>query len=260
MKFKNIFVFVNKPSVKISAAVVGLYLIFLLATAPASILFSNIKLPPNLRITSVSGTVWNGRIEHVEFSGIQVGSVQWVVHPLALLLGSLSVDIEIKNKAQYLTTTMKLSPLKKIQLEGTLFDVDLALFQPLIYGMPIAYSGQAKGALPHFSFKKNDSISLNGKMSLNAIKLISPQQQEFGNFIIDFNSINEKSIKAVIRDDNAPLKLNGNIDLDHLGQLKLATQFSALEENSSLDKMLDFLGRADEKGQRQFETSFTLWH
>lgn len=252
--------FVNKPSVKYSFAVVGLYLIFLLATAPASILFSNIKLPANLRLTSISGTVWNGRIEQVEFSGIQVGSVQWVVQPLALLLGSLSADVEINNKAQYLTTTMTLSLFKKFELDGTLFNVDLALFQPLIYGMPIAYSGQASGALPRFSFKKNDSIILNGKLSLNAIKLISPQQQEFGNFVIDFNSKNEKSISAVIRDDNAPLKLNGNIDLNHLGQLTLETQFSALEKNGSLDKMLEFLGRADEKGQRQFETSFILWH
>lgn len=260
MKFKNIFASVNKASVKYSFAVAGLYLIFLLATAPASILFSNIKLPENLRITSLSGTIWNGRIEQLEFSGIQVGSVQWVVHPLALLLGRLSADVEIKNKAQYLTTTMKLSLFKKIELEGTLFNVDLALFQPLIYGMPIAYSGQAVGDLPRFSFKKNDSINLNGKLSLNAIKLISPQQQEFGNFIIDFNSKNEKSISAVIRDSNAPLKLNGTIDLDHLGQLRVATQFAALEKNSSLDKMLAFLGGADEKGERQFATSFILWH
>ena len=167
----------NKKNIKITLSVIAVYLFFLISSLPANILLSNLNLPKNISINSVSGTVWSGKIGQLQVSSINVGKVSWDLRPLYLLVGELSADIAVINDKQFINSQINITPSGKIELEETRFSIDVSTFAPLTYGMPFAYSGIASGYFPITFFLKNNFVGINGKLSLANIKMISPQEQ-----------------------------------------------------------------------------------
>ncbi len=74
-------------------AVIGV-LVFLLAgiyTLPASLLAA--RLPGTVRMTGVSGTVWNGQATGVTANGLDLGTVNWQGSLLRALTGRLDFAV-----------------------------------------------------------------------------------------------------------------------------------------------------------------------
>lgn len=76
-----------------------IYVLFLIASAPASALFWALSFGP-LKITaaSTSGTLWNGKAQGIAVSAksrqaLLIGDSVWTLHPLSLFLGKLSLDL-----------------------------------------------------------------------------------------------------------------------------------------------------------------------
>jgi len=249
-----------KKKFKIISIIVLLYLFFLIINFPANIVLSTIDLPSNIKLTSVSGTIWSRKAQQFRYSGIGLGSVKWELHPLNLIMGELSAKISIINNQQYIKSNVNFSSSGKIELEDTRFLIDLSLFQPLTYGMPFSYSGIALGYFPISFFHKNNYVGVNGKLSLNNMEMTSPQRQSFGGFVIDFRAEKEGATSAQINDSGGPLNLVGQLILNKNGQVDLSAKLAAREAGSSLEQMLSFLGRKDANGSVQLNSSFKFWH
>lgn len=261
MKIKNYFynVSCNKKQIQYAFIVLGLYSFFLITNLPATVIFSSIKLPNNIKFSSISGTVWSGRARQLTISGINLGSIRWDLHPLNLIMGELSADISIINNKQFINTEVNLSYSGKVELEETRFLIDLSSLQPLTYGMPFSYTGKASGYFPVSFFHKNNYVGLNGKLSLTSMEMLAPQQQSFGDFIVDFRAEKEGATSGKIKDSSAILNLTGQLTLKKNGQLKLLAKLAAREKNSSLEKVLSFLGKKDAAGRVQLSSHFKLW-
>jgi len=252
----------KKTNIKIILLVLVMYGFFLITTLPASVVFSLISLPKNITLTSSSGTIWSGKVRLLRISGIELGSVNWELHPFNLLLGELSADLSIKNRNQYIKSEINISPSGKIALEETRFQVELSSLAPLTYGMPVSYSGTASGYFPVSFFYKNNYVGLNGKLSLSNIEMISPQPQYFGDFMVDFRAEKEGATSGHIKDvkdANTELNVDGKLKLTKKGQLNVSAKLSARAKDSSLDQMLSFFGRKDENGSVQLNNSVNLW-
>lgn len=250
----------ERLNIKYILAVVVLYLFFLIINLPASIIVSNINLPNNAVLTSISGTVWSGKVEQLKISNIEVGSVSWKLSPLNLIIGELAADISIVNRKQYLNAEVNISLSGKIKLEETRFSIDLTSLAPLTYGMPFAYAGKASGYFPVSFFHKNNFVGVNGKLSLSSIEMISPQNQYFGDFIVDFRAEKEGATSGKIKDSGGALSIDGQLALKKNGQLNTSVKLSARETGGSLEKMLSFLGRKDTSGRIQLNNNIKLWH
>ena len=233
---------------------------FLITNLPASVVISSVSLPKNISLSSVSGTIWSGKAGNLTLSGINLGSVKWNLHPLNLILAELSADISILNNTQYINTELKLSYSGKVELQETRFSIDLTSLQPLTYGMPFSYSGKISGYFPVSYFYKNNYVGLNGKLSLSTIEMISPQQQYFGDFTVDFRAEKEGATSGKIKDSVGVINLNGQLMLKKDGEFNLSAKLAAREKGSSLEKMLDFLGKKDASGRVNFNSNFKLWH
>lgn len=249
----------SKKNIQFTLIVFFLYLFFLVSNLPASVVISSISLPKNIRLSSVSGTIWSGKAANLSISGIELGSVKWDLHPLNLVLGELSADLSVLNNKQYITTEMNISYSGKIEMEETRFEIDLTSLQPLTYGMPFSYSGKISGYFPLSFFYKNNYVGLNGKLSLSGIEMISPQQQSFGDFIVDFRAEKEGATSGQIKDSGGVLNLSGQLMLKKDGQFSLSTKLAAREKGGSLEKMLAFMGRKDASGRVHFNSRFKLW-
>lgn len=249
-----------KKKFKIILSVIFLYLFFLIINSPANIVLSMSNLASNIKITSVSGTIWSGEAKQFSYSGIEFGLVKWKLHPLNLIIGELSADVTITNREQYIKTQINLSASGQIELEETRFLIDLSSLQPLTYGMPFSYTGTAAGYFPVSFFYKNNHIGINGKLSLNNVALNSPQHQNFGDFIISFRAEKDGATSGKIKDSGGLISIDGEVLLNKNGQLTLSANLASRKKGGSLEKMLSFLGRKDSNGRTQINQSFKLWH
>ncbi len=249
----------EKKNIKYILIVVFLYLIFLITSLPASVVLSAIKLPGNLSLTSVSGTVWSGKVRKVRVSGIELGSLNWDLHPFNFIFGELSASVSIINEEQYIKTEVNFSTSGKIKLEETRFLIDLSSLQPLTYGMPFAYAGKASGYFPVSFFHKNNFVGINGKLSLSNIEMISPQRQSFGDFEVDFRAEKEGATSGRIKDNSDQLNIEGQLTLSKDGQFNVSAKLAAREAGSSLEQMLSILGAKDANGRVQLNSNFKLW-
>lgn len=250
----------HKKNIKYILILVFIYLFFLVINLPATIALSVINLPGNLSLSTVSGTVWSGNVKKINYSGVELGSANWKLHPLNLILGELSADVSVVNKKQFINTQLNISPSGKMELEETRFYIDLSLLQPLTYGMPFSYTGKATGYFPVSFFYKNNYIGINGKLSLTDIEMTSPQRQPFGSFTVDFRAEKEGATSGYIKDKGAELNIDGNIALDKSGQFTLSAKLAAQHAGSPLESMISFLGRKDNSGDVLLNTNFKLWH
>lgn len=249
----------NRKNIQYILIIIALYLFFLVIRLPATVILSSVTLPNNIKLSSVSGTIWSGEIKQLKVSGIDLGSIKWELHPLNLILGELSADVSVVKNKQYINTEVTLSYSGKIELEETRFLIDLSSLQPLTYGMPFSYAGKASGYFPISFFHKNNYVGLNGKLSLTNMQMISPQRQSFGDFIIDFRAEKEGATSGKIKDSGGALDISGQLMLKKHGQFNFSAKLAAREAGSSLEKALSFLGRKDESGRIQLNSNFKLW-
>lgn len=249
----------NKKNIQYILIIVALYLFFLITSLPAKIILSSVTFPKNIHLSSISGTIWSGKAENFKISGIELGSIKWNLHALNLIVGELSADISVLNNKQYINTEISVSYSGKVELEETRFLVDLSSLQPLTYGLPFSYSGKASGYFPVSFFHKNNYVGVNGKLSLTSIDMTSPQQQSFGDFVVDFRAEKEGATSGQLKDSGGVLNINGQLMLKKNGQLNISAKLAAREAGSSLEQALSFLGKKDASGRVKFNNSFKLW-
>ena len=236
------------------------YLFFLIINLPANIALSLIHLPRNISLSSVSGTFWSGYIKSVRYSGVEIGSASWELHPLYLIVGELSADVSVVNNEHYINSQLNISPSGRIQLEETRFLFDLSLLQPLTYGMPFSYAGKVSGYFPVSFINKNDYVGINGKLSIDNIEMISPQRQPFDGIMIDFRAEKEGATSGKIKDNDGQLDIDGQLTINKHGQLNISAKLATREAGSSLENVISFLGRKDSRGRVQLTGKFNLWH
>ncbi|MFT4937304.1 MAG: general secretion pathway protein N [Paraglaciecola sp.] len=77
--------------------VVVVYIFFLSVKLPASQVLSLIDLPSDLKISGVSGTIWNGRAQQLTAHGLPVEDLSWELDVLPLLWGTVSAKVNAGN-------------------------------------------------------------------------------------------------------------------------------------------------------------------
>jgi len=254
-----LFYSIVRKNIKIILISIALYLFFLIANLPANIGVSALNLPVNVKLTSVSGTIWSGKVQNLKYSGIDLGTVSWKLQPLYLMTGAVAANVSMIKNQQHINTWAKLSLSGKLELEETRFSINLSSLQPLTYGMPFSYVGMASGYFPVSYIYKNNYVGINGKLSLNNLEMISPQRQHFGDFVIDFRAENDGMTSGRVKDNSEQLNMSGQLTLDKNGIFNFTAKLAAREKDSSLDNVISFLGIKDATGRVQLSHQFSLW-
>jgi len=85
--------------VKIILLFTLLYGVFMVAMFPASMAVNMAKswnlVPANVNIGSVSGSVWQGKVNQVTFKGIAFEHIRWQLSALPILMGNIDVDLNV---------------------------------------------------------------------------------------------------------------------------------------------------------------------
>jgi general secretion pathway protein N len=122
-----------------------IYVAFLVIKLPASQVVSRVQLPPDVSLSGVSGTIWNGHAQQVIAHGLPLNKLSWQLDALPLLWGSVSAQV----KAGDMRTVDEISFKAKLQLaKNSLSAQDLQAYLPtnlVISLLPLPFPVQADG-------------------------------------------------------------------------------------------------------------------
>ena len=260
----------RRKVIRYSLFAIASYIVFLIATFPASLAVSMITSNPDLqnklKISAVSGTVWSGSAASVRVSGVNLGKVKWELSFLPILIGDISSYVNFKNTS---TSASNISGSGTIvaTLGGNLLLEDFSAafpvdaLTPFMYGMPARFSGDVRLHIDEMELEPGKRINLKSKINVANAGLSSPQKITYGDIIIKSNPKDAGS-QLVLNDQGGPLILDGNIKIKGNGVYNINLAMGARDTASKdLENGLRFLGRRDSTGKYQYRSNgkFQNW-
>lgn len=230
----------------------SVYLVFLSATLPASWLVTFVKLPNNIQVSELAGTVWEGNAEYVEYNGTRINKIKSELSFFSLLMfdptvtltfgGALMSGPEGELTVSQLLTNIKVSDMKislpanhiaeklilPIPMEAHNF-IDLTISE-FVMGKPICQ--QMSGSL---LWKKAAVTALSEKVELG--RLSADLSCEKGALALTVSPKNDLGLTFTTYVHNMK-KASGN------GFLKPSVKFP-----NAIRPLLSFLGKTDNQGR-----------
>ncbi|MCJ8302022.1 type II secretion system protein N [Shewanella sp.] len=230
---------------------VCIYLVFLLALLPASVVIKLAPLPNNINFSGISGSIWSGSIESVTIQNRQLEQVQWQLSPWALLLGQAKLDLVIGNRGSAVNGKgLVIFSMSGIDAEGLRFEAPTSF---LLGNNRLPFRTKVGGDISLFIDRLEQGTpwceQLNGKLFINSAGV----KNQFGNYPLgdielDLSCV-DGNVKVKSDETMNQLGFSGTLVL----QAEKVVQLSAkIKETASqpedLKKALAFLGKKDSQG------------
>jgi general secretion pathway protein N len=231
---------------------VGAYLVFALITLPAKVVLTYFA-PDDLKAAGVSGSAWHGRAQFVQYGVTNLGSLEWDVHPLALLTGRVRADVRLRRLDGFVESELTMAPGNRV----TFVDLSAALPLSALPSniAPGGWGGTVNAKLARLALVEGWPVAAEG--TVEAINLMSPGQRaiEIGSYRITFpaGQASEDTLVGTLNDIGGPLQVSGTLQLkpdrSYVVEGLIATRPDA---PSNVNQALRYLGPADAQGRRPF--------
>lgn len=241
-----------KKWLAVSAAFLSVYVIFLIALLPASFVVNNIKLPKNLQLGPVSGTIWDSKIDSILVEKTVINNVNIHVNWLSIITFSPTVDIEFGG-------ALYSGPEGSLRASGFLADVTVTNLRldisanEIAQQLPLPIPAQAKNivsvAIDKFVMGQPVCQQLTGKVQWDNAEIIALSEfVPLGTLSAKLTCENGKGL--VVLDENNDLGVTFTAELGANGAI---SGNGYLTPNKTLPKaieqVLPFLGRQDREGR-----------
>ncbi|AOT06753.1 type II secretion system protein N [Pseudoalteromonas luteoviolacea] len=246
-----------KNAVSVVLAFLFAFIVFTVVSIPAPIALqlAQSHIPPNIRLGTVTGTLWDGKVSGVQYQNLQFNDVKWQINGWALFTGQVQGKLNFGNARQSTEisgrSNFAVSLLgNSIELDNTTlrFSVEQAMRQVNL-PLPVDAKGRVILELDEYNSGQPYCESLKGDIS-------SPDIQVKG--MSGWFSIGELSgvlscksgdIAIVVEPENL-LGLRADATLAENMQFKVAGN---VKPDASLPKevhdAVKFLGRPDSQGR-----------
>ncbi len=186
----------------------------LLTMFPARVAISLLGVP-GTSVTGLSGTIWDGSVQHLSLGGFALGPVRWQVKPSRLFLGQLAADVSATLPDGFLNTTAALS------LGGGLAASNLEAAAPLGWLAPAMgdASSQLTARFDRVVIRKGRVETAIGSLQLAGVVLPIPTagaQPGPGTYQVTFNADNlgpTDLLTGVLKDAGGPLEIAGSVKI-----------------------------------------------
>jgi len=237
---------------------VGAFVIFALVTFPASVVLSRLG-PAGITAGGVSGSIWNGKAQVLQIQGVQVGSVEWDLHVLALFTAHLSADVKVSRVDGFANTAVSVSPSGTVTLKELTASLPL---RALPSNVATGWSATLNGKFTRLTLEKGWPTHVDG--SLDAIDVTGPARRpaNVGSYRIVFDpaTANPELLQGAVSDaGDGPLQINGTVRLKADRSYEVDALVGTKPNTpGNLAKALEYLGPPDPQGRRQFSMAGAL--
>lgn len=212
--------------------------------------------PAGVAVSGMHGTAWRGGADSVSVNGIYVGDVSWKVHPWRLLTGQANYRVQGSPVAGFVEANIG------IGVTGTLTVSDLAASLPLsLFAQSLNVRGlQGDASLQFERIKLKDGIPFAADGTVRVSQLIAPRlsRDAIGGFEAEFFT-QDTGVAATVEDTDGVIDLAGSLEVNQDRSYRFLGKVVAKQgAPASLTRQLEYLGSADERGQREVRFEGTL--
>ena len=228
---------------------IAVFLLVLLASFPAQVAY-NWFAPPEIQLSGISGSVWNGKSAEGLASGAYLRDLSWRFRPGALLGGGIAFDASASPGSGVLETQVA------AKLDGSLSLTNLRGNVPLDVVHQSFQQGGVRGdlILEFENLTIRDGIPVVAIGSVTVADFVAPvlSASRIGDFRADFQSSGDQIIGEV-QDLSGVLDVEGTITLLPDRSYAFTGEVAPTAETPpSILNQLQFLGSADARGRRMF--------
>lgn len=239
------------------AAVGGLVFVAVgIATLPASLVVS--RLPSQVALDGVSGSIWSGSATSVSYQGVPVGALWWTARPAALFAGRLEYDVDVRRPDGYVRGRIATT------FGGAVTAQDVQLALPITAlnpnPPPSAWRGDLQGTVQRARLESGWPVDLVADLGM--LRLQPPGAPlNVGNFAVAFDEGASTPDKLVgrVRDTDAPVVVRAQLVVNRNRSYTLEGEVAPKPNApAEITNSLAFLGPADAMGRRAFTITGTF--
>jgi general secretion pathway protein N len=242
----------------ITAIFLSSYMVFLLASAPLALVINNIKLPKNIALQGVSGSIWQGEIVKVTINNNEIEKVKTRVSFWSLFSLSPSVQVTFGDAMSSgpegklnLTVSSEQFALTEVEVFMSANDIATQLSLPI----PLSAQGNVELFLSEIVIVTGDQLSCSkaqGEVLWSRAGVVALEQNiKLGKFTTEISCDEGNLLARVSPKNNLGLSFDGVLALttqkiSGKGYLQPGAKFP-----TQLKSALSFLGRPDNQGRYQ---------
>jgi Type II secretion system (T2SS), protein N len=157
-----------RRGVKIAAVAIAAFAAVLIARFPARWAIW-VLTDPGTTCLTISGTLWSGACTGLAQSGSPIGDLTWELHPLRLLLGSLSADVALSRGSGTVSARADVGPSGTVTARGlrAVFPLDRTVLPQLGPGT----QGSAQADIPLLRFRGSRILAVRGRIDVHGLTL-----------------------------------------------------------------------------------------
>lgn len=237
---------------RFNLALIGIlsFTIAAIAMIPAKFAYSFLNTnTASFQLYDIKGTIWSGQASQLHIPGQVFNKVKWQIHPVSMLLGDITVDIQISDSDYPVKATISRNFFSGLtQAENLKAIVPASLVQQLPYGNFLGLSGTININLPTIITSENSLKTANGIIRLNEGQLTTPVQSALGNIEFKISS-KDDDILVVISDQKAPIGIQGTLRIKPDNKFTFKASFTPRPNaNVFLINMLKNVGQQQQNG------------
>ena len=212
--------------------------------------------PAGLDASGIQGTVWSGKADAVAMEGIYLGDVSWRIRPLRLFTGTLAYHAKGAPISGFVEANVG------IGIGGTLTVSDLTASLPLsalaqtlrVRGL----RGDASIQFDRIKIRDGLPIAASGTVQVNDLLAPSLSRESIGGYRAEFFTQNN-GVAASVEDTDGAVELAGSLQVNDDRSYQFLAQLVAKPETpATLRKQMEYLGPANERGQRELRVEGRL--
>jgi len=237
------------PKRLLIAAGVATFIVGIALTFPARIAYSWFA-PPALRLSGISGTVWNGQAAEGSADGIYLRDLRWQFQPFSLFRGRVAYGIESDSAFGFVRGKVAIGIGGVVSMQNVTSTVALQEFRDLFQLQ--GFEGRLEVDFDSLVIRDGLPVEAFGVVRLT--NLLAPQLSPLaiGDYMAEFSS-NADGIVASVEDLGGVLDVAGTITLGTDRSYAFVGKIAALPgAPPGLSDQLRFLGSPDERGYRDF--------
>lgn len=226
------------------------YLVFLLVTFPANMTYSMLeqRLPPQLKLYGVTGSIWGGQAELAVWQGKRIERIKWQLHPASMILGQLSATVSAKQGKHYLQGDIGFSSSSEFSVKDFQASLPISEIKSMLRALPVKLDGSVTLKLDELEVDEGLPREAIGTIVWHSAAVSAPQKVVLGDLKVDLTTT-EEGVKAVLSDNGGPLKAEGVLMLKEGGSYQFNGKFAARDKQQKvLEQSLRFLGSPASNG------------
>jgi general secretion pathway protein N len=239
------------------AAGVAAFLVCLVAMIPATQVAG--RLPPQVSLAGISGTLWSGKARSLAVNGRPFGALDWSCRPWALVVLRWSCGLTLAppgGSARGDLAGRFGGDLAARNLRGQL---PITIFEGI--ATPRGWTGTLELDVNEVRFANGRPASASGTLTLRQLRAPGANGQLLGDFelVVGEGTVGGDALNGRLRDLGGPLHVRGAIELRDDGHYLLSGDAApGPGAGPAIFDALGFLGPPDSQGRRPFTIEGTL--